>query len=169
LDFNNASKLAKSNRKLNKEPNPPIPPDDSSVMEVETSSPEPPLTFHGPSLPDSYIKIIPHPHSLVLTPVIIPLSFSTMLNASTSLHTQKHEYIPHLVDRPWAPFLTLEDFEYTETAVTGLLSKDLVNKQLSGFNSQWEIGGSCLTLHSYNDMALQQARRYVVQVCFRCF
>lgn len=71
------------------------------------------------------------------------------------------------VSRPWAPFKTLADFEYTETAVKGLLSKDLVNKQLAGFNEGWSIGGSHLTIRNYNDMQqfLANAREYGVQVC----
>ena len=68
--------------------------------------------------------------------------------------------------RPWAPFNTLADFEYTETAVKGLLSEDLVNRQLAGFNERWSIGGSHLTLRSYKDMqeSLAKAREYGVQV-----
>jgi hypothetical protein len=68
--------------------------------------------------------------------------------------------------RPWAPFRTLADFEYTETAVTGLLSEEVVNKQLAGFNKGWAIGGSRLTINNYKDMqgSLALAREYGVQV-----
>lgn len=67
------------------------------------------------------------------------------------------------------PFQTLADFEYTETAVKGLLSKDLVNKQLAGFNDKWSIGGSHLTIRTYKDMqdSLEKARAYGVQVSCR--
>jgi len=53
-----------------------------------------------------------------------------------------------------------------ETAVTGLLSKELVNKQLAGFNKGWAVGGSHLTIHNYGDMqkSLAKAREYGVQV-----
>ncbi|KAJ3488350.1 hypothetical protein NLJ89_g11626 [Agrocybe chaxingu] len=65
---------------------------------------------------------------------------------------------------PWAPFCTLSDFEYTETAVTGLLSKKVVSKQLKGINSTWAVG-SHLTIKNYKDMAaaLTKARMYIVQ------
>ena len=63
-------------------------------------------------------------------------------------------------------FRTLADFEYMETAVKGLLSEELVNKQLAGFNKGWTIGGSRLTIHTYKDMhkSLAKAREYGVQV-----
>lgn len=68
--------------------------------------------------------------------------------------------------QPWAPFKNLADFEYTETAVLGLLPKWLVDKQLAGFNSNWAIEGSRLTIKNYADMdkALLKARKYFVQV-----
>ncbi|PPQ88862.1 hypothetical protein CVT25_009588 [Psilocybe cyanescens] len=52
-----------------------------------------------------------------------------------------------------------------ETAVKGLLSEDLVNKQSAGFNANWSIGGSHLTIHTYKDMqeSLTKARQYGVQ------
>jgi hypothetical protein len=67
--------------------------------------------------------------------------------------------------QPWAPFETLADFEYTETAVQGLLSKKLVNKQLAGFNSKWAVD-SRLSIKNYSDMekVLAKARRLTVQV-----
>ena len=75
-------------------------------------------------------------------------------------------FAPIPESRPWAPFRTLADFEYTETAVKGLLSQDLVNKQLAGFNDRWSVGGSHLTIHTYKDMqqSLAKAREYGIQV-----
>jgi hypothetical protein len=80
-------------------------------------------------------------------------------------------FVPNHTSRPWAPFKTLADFEYTETAVKGLLSKDLVNKQLAGFNEGWSIGGSRLTIHNYKDMqrSLAKAREYGIQVLLLAF
>jgi hypothetical protein len=67
--------------------------------------------------------------------------------------------------QPWAPFETLADFEYTETAIQGLLSKTLVNKQLAGLNSTWAVG-SRLSIKNYSDMekVLAKARSHTVQV-----
>lgn len=118
--------------------------------------------IYGPHLPETYIKIIPHPHSAGAGAhtKIIPLDLSDM-NAHAPL-----PFNPAPESRPWAPFRTRADFEYTETAVTGLLSKNLVNKQLAGFNNHWSTGGSRLTIATYKDMqnSLSKARQYVVQV-----
>jgi hypothetical protein len=66
---------------------------------------------------------------------------------------------------PWAPFKNLADFEYTETAIEGLLTKEVVNKQLAGINSTWAVG-SLLSIKSHKDMekVLSEARKYFVQV-----
>lgn len=120
----------------------------------------------GPHLPQEYIKIIPHPHSSNLAIKIIPLSAG-----HSASHSEHATYIPQPEPSPWAPFKTLADFEYTETAVLGLLPKWIVNKQLAGINSNW-ANGSRLTIKSYADMdkVLSRARKYFVQVSkmFRC-
>jgi hypothetical protein len=73
--------------------------------------------------------------------------------------------MPQPEPRPWAPFENLADFEYTETAVLGLLPKWIVNKQLAGLNSNW-AEGSRLTIKNFTDMdkVLSKARKYFVQV-----
>jgi len=115
----------------------------------------------GPSLPDEFIKVIPHPHSLDPTPMIIPLTSSPSLSIDAPVPV----FQPRSDPWPWAPFTTLADFEYTETAIQGLLSKTLINKQLAGFNSKWAVG-SRLSIKNYNDMekVLAKARKHTVQV-----
>lgn len=73
--------------------------------------------------------------------------------------------MPQPEPRPWAPFENLADFEYTETAVLGLLPKWIINKQLAGLNSNW-AEGSRLTIKNFTDMdkVLSKARKYFVQV-----
>jgi hypothetical protein len=85
--------------------------------------------FEGPNLPDEFIKVVPHPNSLDPTAMIIPLSATLSTNAPGPV------FQPQSDPWPWAPFETIADFEYTETAIQGLLSKKLVNKQLAGLNS----------------------------------
>jgi hypothetical protein len=116
----------------------------------------------GPNLPEEFIRIIPHPHSIDPTAVIIPLTSSV---PALSIKTSAPIFQPRSDPWPWAPFKTLADFEYTETAIQGLLSKALVNKQLAGFNSSWAVG-SRLTIKNYNDMdkVLAKARKHTVQV-----
>lgn len=115
----------------------------------------------GPKLPDEFIKVIPHPHSLDPTPTIIPLT----LSPSLSINASGPVFQPRSDPWPWAPFRTLADFEYTETAIQGLLSKALINKQLAGMNSRWAVG-SKLSIKNYNDMekVLAKARKHTIQV-----
>lgn len=72
--------------------------------------------------------------------------------------------MPQPDPRPWAPFENIADFEYTETAVLGLLPKRIVDMQLAGFNSTW-AEGSRLTIKSFAEMdkVLSKARKYFVQ------
>lgn len=114
-------------------------------------------------LPVTYLKVVPHPSSLSPHIEIIPISPNPALPSPVpSLSSNQHNDIM----RPYAPFHTLADFEYTETAVIGLLSKDLVDQQLRGINGYWSDGNSHLTLKSYADMkrALEKACEYVIKV-----
>ncbi len=114
---------------------------------------------YGPQLPEEYIKIIPHPHSLDPTTIIVPLNTPGTVPGKTLVFSTSN------IERPWAPFLSLADFEYTETAVNGLLSKKIIDKQLAGFNSTWAIG-SHLTIQNSKDMedVLAMACDYIVKV-----
>ena len=115
----------------------------------------------GPNLPQEFIKIIPHPHSIDPTPIILPLDSSP----SPSVKATSPGFQPWSEPWPWAPFQMLADFEYMETAIQGLLSKKLVNKQLAGINSNWAVG-SKLSIKNYNNMekVLTKARKHTVQV-----
>jgi hypothetical protein len=110
--------------------------------------------------PSKFIKIINHPHSGISDPTIIPLEGTINIDSQAS---------PTLLSktggRPWAPFRTRADFEYTETAVLGLLNKEIVNKQLNSINNSWS-SHSAITFRSATDMeqSLQAARAYGVPV-----
>ncbi len=73
--------------------------------------------------------------------------------------------MPQPEPRPWAPFKSLADFEYTETAILGLLPKWIVNKQLTGLNSNW-AEASRITIKNFTEMdkVLSKARKCFVQV-----
>ncbi len=111
-------------------------------------------------LPQEYIKIIPHPSSLDPTIKIIVLGTLT-----SSKHSEHPTYMPQPEPRPWGPFKSLADFEYTETAILGLLPKWIVDKQLAGFNAHW-VEGSQLTIKNFTEMdkVLSKACKHFVQV-----
>jgi hypothetical protein len=67
--------------------------------------------------------------------------------------------------KPWAPFRTLSDFEYAESAVTGCLPKKIVNLQLRGMAKGW-AEKSNITFKNHDDMmeSLRAAREYGIKV-----
>lgn len=121
------------------------------------------VVMFGPHLPQEYIKITPHPHSSNPTTQIIALSTMNL-----DCHSNHSNYMPRSEPRPWAPFKNLADFEYTETAILGLLPKWIIDKQLGGINSNW-AEGSRLTIKNSTEMEkiLSNARQYFVQVSTR--
>ena len=127
---------------------------DSEADQLDVS--EPPLILNtdieGPTLPREFIKIIPHPHSLDPTPIIVPLDSEPSPSLSKATNPV---FQPRTEPWPWAPFQTLADFEYTETAIQGLLSKKLVDKQLAGINSAWAVE-SRLSIKNYINQELQR-------------
>ncbi|KIM88694.1 hypothetical protein PILCRDRAFT_2888 [Piloderma croceum F 1598] len=123
-------------------PQPPSPSPEVEPLIMGIEVPDAPL-------PAMYIKIEPHPHSLESKTRIIPLDGTA--SAMTSADSTPAN-IPHLTTRPWVPFRNHADFEYTETAVEGLLSKKLIDCQLAGISGSWSKNGSHLTLCSWADM-----------------
>ena len=123
----------------------------SDTMQVDVPSPT----------PSTFIKIVQHPHSLVTKPTIIPLEGENTKNTSQATPV----FMRPADDKPWAPFRSRADFEYTETAVKGLLSKHIVDAQLCGINHDW-AERSKITFHSHADMekSLAAARTYGVEV-----
>jgi hypothetical protein len=109
----------------------------------------------------TFVKIVHHPHNESGEPTIIALDGSQNV-ATTKEPTPMKD--PQLL-RPWAPFRTLPDFEYAESAVTGALSKNTVNLQLRGMRSNW-AERSNVTFLNYDDMAksLEAAREYGIKV-----
>ncbi|PPQ87069.1 hypothetical protein CVT25_000049 [Psilocybe cyanescens] len=119
---------------------------------------------YGPSLPEIFLKVIPHPKSMIQESLIIPLIGNSMHQIKDS----SAPYVPQPQERPWAPFRTLEDFEVTEVAIASLMPRNVVNKFLTGITGNWSDSKSPVTLKKYSDMdaALLQARKYIVQ--FKC-
>jgi hypothetical protein len=116
---------------------------------------DPAATF-GSNLPWEYIKIIPHPHSPDPTVKIIALSAK-----DSSSHSDQPTYMLQPELHPWAPFKCLADFEYTETAILGLLSKWVINKQLAGISSNW---AEAIKNFMEMDKVISSAQKHFVQV-----
>ena len=115
-----------------------------------------------PPAPSTFIKIIHHPHSMVCDPTIISLEGEMVENHAQATNSVSAQ---HTEPMPWAPFRTHADFEYAESAVIGLLSKPVVDKQLRGINGSW-AKQSRITFRSYADLekTLAASRADGVQV-----
>ncbi|KIJ46695.1 hypothetical protein M422DRAFT_249859 [Sphaerobolus stellatus SS14] len=110
---------------------------------------------NGP--PSSFIEVIHHPHSGKHTPTIIPLD-ELGENGSARLRT-----IPKPQMKPWAPFRTRSDFEFTEQVVTKCFSKDTVDVLLDGLHGRW-AKSTTITLRNHRDVniSLEAARKFGV-------
>jgi hypothetical protein len=117
--------------------------------------------------PEMFIKIVSHSHDPSAKPIIISLDTPRDLTHVTKSKVP-NDTVPNL--RPWAPFLTLADFEYAESAVTGHLSRPLVNTQLHGMAGGWAEKTN-ITFRNYDDMkkSLAAAREFGIKVSFGCF
>lgn len=91
--------------------------------------------------------------------MIIPLE-----DVTGSPDSSSDVYLPARSTKPFAPFRTLQDFEFTETAVTNLLPPKSVNKMLDKIHNSWSRGGSTLTIRNHQEMerSLKAAREYAV-------
>ncbi|EGN91961.1 hypothetical protein SERLA73DRAFT_157282 [Serpula lacrymans var. lacrymans S7.3] len=87
-------------------------------------NPEKPVTGdttkHAPS--PTFIQIIYHPQSGSKEPVTILLNTSI---SSAHQHSPQTEHESTLAIKPWVLFHTRSDFEYAETAIKGLLGKEI--------------------------------------------
>ncbi|KAJ7048129.1 hypothetical protein C8F01DRAFT_1072674 [Mycena amicta] len=112
-----------------------------------------PLTYTA-ELPDgAYITIVPHPKDTEAYGKIIPLSGSVVPESGAAESPRQTNRINMLASaaRPWTPWTTLSDFEYTETAVKGLSSEEVINAQLRGITGPWSGNNSTITLKTYRE------------------
>lgn len=117
--------------------------------------------LHAPSF-----QYLPHPHSSQSAWTVSfeeTAKISPFPGSSPNL-TRRNGILSGAL--PWASFRTRPDFEYTESAVKGLLGKDIVNMQLQGMRGSWSRDGSHITLRTNKDMedALDRARARIHQV-----
>lgn len=111
--------------------------------------------------PELYIEVIHYPHSRKPTSTIIPLD-----NTQTGALNEDSSCLPLTVTaKPWAPFWTWTDFEFTEEIVTQGFHSKTISKLLAGFNGCW-APESYITIKNYSDYkdSLAAASIFGVQV-----
>lgn len=113
---------------------------------------------------NTFIEVFHHPHSGKHTPTVI------QLNSSVETIKFKSSNLPMKLSvnftKPWAPFRSQVDFDFTEIAVTKCLDKAAVNTILAGLHGRW-AKGIMLTLKDHKDVnvSLAAARQFGVRVC----
>ncbi|KAK7026915.1 hypothetical protein R3P38DRAFT_2623823 [Favolaschia claudopus] len=121
----------------------------------------------GPALPNVYLLSVPHPKNRkLLFSEIISLSHPKEASDIAEVEARRLE---NTLDagRPWAPWNSLADFGYTESAVKGVLSKDIIDMQLKGLSGPWSNpGGSRITMKDYRDYKLYLAKARTLGVKF---
>ncbi|KAJ7823685.1 hypothetical protein B0H14DRAFT_2237484, partial [Mycena olivaceomarginata] len=102
-----------------------------------------------PKLPAVYLLSEPHPKDLLAAGKIISLCHPTMREVDPTITKR----VENLIDaaRPYAPWTTLSDFQYTETAVQGLLKPKFIDTQLKGMTGSWLRGQGDITLKDYHE------------------
>lgn len=75
-------------------------------------------------------------------------------------------YLPTPSTKPFAPFRTLPDFQFTELAVSSLMAPKYIDEMLNGIHNDWSRTGTNLTIRNHQDMeqSLKAAREYAVPV-----
>jgi hypothetical protein len=106
-----------------------------------------------------FIEVFHHPHSGKTSPTIIAI------DKATPQHGTTRPFVASKLGKPWAPFRTRADFEFSEQVVTKCLERSTVDILLSGFHGNWACK-TALTLRSYADVqaSLVAARKFGVQV-----
>ncbi|KII82987.1 hypothetical protein PLICRDRAFT_58595 [Plicaturopsis crispa FD-325 SS-3] len=124
---------------------------------------------HHPTGDGAIYAIIPHPHDPDPNQDRRVINLDDGVNpvdCHDSAFDSAPVTAPRLPAKPWAPFRTLADVEYTEGAVKHGLRQPLVNDQLRRMHhGSWAPSGTNITIRHYNDMqkSLKAAREYGVK------
>lgn len=111
---------------------------------------------------DHSLRVEHHPHSGKAQPTIISL----VDGYAGDLSTQLHDITAGLSDaKPWAPFPTLQDFEFAEVAINNHLSQSTITTLLKGIHGGWADHAN-ITMRNVADVeaSVEKARRYDVRV-----
>jgi len=112
----------------------------------------------------TFLEIIHHPHSGIKEPEIIFCDLSSAgLEENLALQAQHC-----LGGKPWAPFHTRADFEFSETVIGSSMHTATIEKLIKGIKQSWtDPGHSRITFQGMKDFkqSMNAARKFVVQVC----
>jgi len=130
-------------------------------VESEDEDPNPhvnPSSNMSSTAPVSFIEVFHHPHSHQHSSTRIFLD-SAPVFTSTTISVEANA-------KPWAPFKTRADFEFTEQVVKKCMERDTVNILLKGYHGEWATA-TTLTLRGHRDVeaSLAAARKFGIQVC----
>ena len=111
----------------------------------------------------TFIEIIHHPHSGILEPDYIfcdlPSGHPTVDNFDNNMKQS--------TSRPWAPFKSRADFEFTETVIQAAVHTNTIKRLIQGIRRSWtDPGHSQITFRNMKDFkrSLGAARKFIVQV-----
>ena len=116
---------------------------------------------------ETFIEVVPHPHSL-LPRTTIPLSGNRLALHHATPQVDINCHGPDSLRKPWAPFRNRSDFEFAELVVNERLSRGGIQCALRGMHGPWSKDGSNITMNSADDLekSLAAARKFVLGV--RC-
>ena len=101
-------------------------------------------------MPETFIRIVHHPHSEIANDLIIPLVHNGSANPAPD-HSDPRTQNSSTNIIPWLPFQTQQDFEYTSSAVRGVIPSKIIDEQLYGMHHGWSKK-SRITLCNSADM-----------------
>ncbi|GJE89869.1 hypothetical protein PsYK624_059800 [Phanerochaete sordida] len=118
-------------------------------------------------LPETYIKLVYHPHSGIEQPAVIPLDSAQASSPidETAQLLRRWAQLEKCM-KPWAPFRTRADFEYAESVVKGTLGDGIVDLQLRGMRNGW-CEHSNITFQNHDGLRESLAAAHIFTVKFQ--
>ncbi|KAJ7199827.1 hypothetical protein GGX14DRAFT_661239 [Mycena pura] len=130
---------------------PPNDPGNNSDVDAAEANARPIVQPDPAPAPEAYIIVEPHPKDRHSQRSVS--SLSDMTTSATRTASGGPAHLDNLLDaaRPWAPWPTIHDFEYAETAVQGLLRPVIIDKQLKGIAGTWTSHRSEMKMKNYKE------------------
>lgn len=139
---------------------------ESEERDSPADGPQVNSSTHGVNHPVSFIEIIHHPQSGQKTSSIISLDSETPVQTDTKSVPNNSLQVSDNA-KPWAPFRTRADFEFTRTMITKALDRETIETLLKGFNGRWSTQTD-ISIRDYQDYqhTLSASRYFGIPVSF---